>query len=187
MNNSWKLWNKLLGESPKGAVLMGGAVVDWACGHKPKDFDIFYTYKPGLLDNLPPNWKMTKADFNDPAWVAQHDAWYQQGIDANGENPILSVIEYMVDGQHLVQLIGVKYPDPKTHFLNFDHSLTLGCYSKNGLFVHREVYKSLENHQVRYVSKNKTLEARARSLLRAQRKTQRYGNQWSFIGFDKAN
>lgn len=187
MHNGPKLWNKLLSEAPEGSVLMGGAVVDWHLGHEAKDYDIFHTYKVGEPVNLPPNWKMTEAQFNDEAWAEAHQQQYLQGIDENGGHPIGSVYEYMIDNHFIVQLIGVNYEDPKTHFKNFDHSLTLGRYTKTGLFIHKKVFDSIHNHVVEYVSKNHELESVQRSLARAKSKVKKYtadhGNNWAFKNF----
>lgn len=182
MNNEIKLWNKLLSESPKGSVLMGGAVVDCMMNKKPKDYDIFYSYKlPAFVPS--PNWKMTGIDFNDPVWVAEHAAWYQQGIDADGNNPIMSVTEYKVDDKYLVQLIGVKYADPREHMKNFDHSLTLGRYDHHGLFIHRKCIDADLTKTIKYINKNKDPVAVARSFTRAARKAIKYGGDWKYEGF----
>lgn len=176
MNNGPKLWNKLLAEAPtKEPVLMGGAVIDYEFGYKVNDYDIFFSYIPAILFNLPPNWKMTDADFNDPVWLAEHEAHYLQGIEGNGDHPISSVHEYLVDGEYKVQLIGVKYADPAEHFKNFDHSLTLGRYTKNGMFVHRKAFDSVENQVVEYVSNNHSIAAVTRSINRVYKKLDRWG------------
>jgi hypothetical protein len=183
-----KLWNKLLAQSPKGSILMGGAVVDSLWSKTPKDYDIFYSYKPAAaLDwEVPENWKLTEADYNNPEWVAQHQAEYAQGIDENGHNPISSVLEYLVDDEHLVQLVGVNYDKPVKHFKNFDHSFTLGWYNKTGLFIHKEVFRAQQSHTVRYVSKNKDPNAVSKSLDRAIAKVNKYEpwEFWDFEGFD---
>lgn len=185
MNNGPKLWNKLLNESPAGSVLMGGAIIDWHLGHRAKDYDIFHTYKIGE-PKIPPNWKMT-VNFNDPGWAEAHQNEYLQGVDDNNNNTIGSIYEYLVDGVHKVQLIGVNYDKPEMHFKNFDHSLTLGRYTKNGLFIHRKVFDSIHNHVVQYVSKNHDPKAIERSFNRAKAKTKRYSGghegNWQFKGF----
>jgi hypothetical protein len=186
MKNGPKLWADLIKQAPKGSVLMGGAIVDYLMGVTPKDYDIFHTYKAGPV-KVPPWWVPTEANFNDPVWAAQHQELYLQGQGEFGGNKIGSVYEYLVDGEYKVQLIGVNYEDPKQHFHNFDHSLTLGRYSKNGLWIHDLVFKSMEDEMVQYVSKNKFPKAVERSLIRAQKKTDRYG--WPnpmYIGFKPA-
>jgi len=179
--NGPKFWQKLLDGSPKGAVLMGGAIVDYVVGVEPKDYDIFYTYKPGLI--VPKDWQLEDVDFNDADWLAKHNEEYLQGIDQNGNKPISSVIEYLVDGQR-VQMVGVNYANPRKHFLNFDHSLTLAYFSDRGLFVHRKVLESTDSRTITYVSRNKDPKARAKSLARAQKKAARYGGDWKFEGFE---
>lgn len=182
--NDQKLWSSLLKQSPKDSILMGGAIVDCIAGVKPKDYDIFYPYKfPNKWDK-PNNWKLTDADFNDPEWVKEHDAWYAQGEDAAGQQTIASVIEYLVDGQHTVQLIGVWYDDAREHLKNFDHSLTLGYYSDSrGLFVHPKVFKSFDDHIITYVNKNQKQEQKDRSFIRALKKADKYGGEWIYSGF----
>ncbi len=186
MNNGPKLWNKLLNESPANAVLMGGAVIDWHLGHEAKDYDIFFEYKPGP-PGVPENWELTEADFNDPVWAEAHQQEYLQGVGEDGNNKIGSVNEYIVDGEHRVQLIGVMYKDPKMHFQNFDHSLTLGRYTKTGLFIHRRVFDSIRSHIVTYISKNHEPKAVERSFNRAKAKTKRYSGghegNWNFHNF----
>ncbi len=182
--NGFKLWEKILDGSPKGSVIMGGAIVDSAVGIEPKDIDVFYSYVPGSAPLVPADWTPTDANFNDPAWMKEHEQQYLQGVGGNGNNPISSVVEYLVDG-HRVQMIGVNYHDPRTHFLNFDHSLTLAHFSKRGYFIHRKVFESFDTDTVTYVSKNKAADAKAKSLVRAKNKIARYGgNNWNFIGFD---
>lgn len=184
MVNEPKLWDKLLAESPKGSVLMGGAVIDYMFATHVNDYDIFYSYQPGVDLNIPANWTMTEVKFNDPEWIKAHEEAYLQGVDENGANPISTVYEYLVDGEHKVQLIGVNYDNPLKHMRNFDHSLTLGSYTKNGMTIHRKVFESIDNHTVTYVSKNHDLHAVTRSLERAQKKTLKmpFGD-WQYVGF----
>jgi hypothetical protein len=174
MQNGPKLWAHLLFDAPKGSVLMGGAIVDYLAGVTPKDYDIFHTYHVGE-PHVPPWWKKTEAHFNDPNWAEAHQDQYLQGLNANGGKLIGSVYEYLVDGKYRVQLIGVNYADPKQHFHNFDHSLTLGRFSQNGLWIHKIVFESLETETVTYVSKNKDPKTVARSLKRATDKAMTYG------------
>lgn len=183
--NSPILWERLLGDAPKGSVLMGGAVVDYIAGHEAKDYDIFYSYKPGLQPVLPEKWVLSEAQFNDPEWVAQHHEQYLQGVDANGNSPISTVYEYIVAGLHKVQLIGVNYDNPLDHLKNFDHSLTLGWYTKNGMSVHRKVFESLHTKVIRYVSKNLDKKAVSKSYARALNKAHKYGPDagWLYGGF----
>lgn len=175
MDNGPKLWSDLIKQAPPGSVLMGGAVVDYIVGVEPKDFDIFHTYKVGPVQGLPPWWVPTEANFNDPVWVEKHQELYKQGIGDNGQHMIGSVYEYMVDGLYKVQLIGVMHVDPKMHFRTFDHTLTLGRYSKNGMWVHGKVFGSIETKSVEYISKDKHPDAVSRSLKRAMSKVERYG------------
>lgn len=180
--NSPKLWNKLLEEAPESSVLMGGAILDHLFHKEAHDYDIFHTYKIGDIV-VPGNWKITEAHFNDLAWAEEHQQLYLQGVNEAGNNPIGSVYEYLVDGEHKVQLIGVLYNEPAKHMANFDHSLTLCRYSKSGMFIHRKVLESVDDGVIRYVSKNKTLEHRLRSIKRAQAKALKLGGEWKFEGF----
>lgn len=186
MVNSPKLWDKLLAAAPKGSALMGGAIIDYLLGIVPHDFDIFYTYKPGMQHIFPGNWVQTAVNFNDPVWIKEHAEMYLQGIDEHGNPPISSVTEYMVDDEHKVQMVGVHYDDPLKHFQNFDHSLTLATYNNRGMFVHKKVFQSKENHTITYVSKNKEIGAVNKSLIRAQAKIARLpldGHGWELKGF----
>ncbi len=181
--NGPKLWSKLLAEAPKDSVLMGGAVIDYMVDMEAKDYDIFHVYKPQPMI-VPPNWELTDVNFNDEAWVAQHQKEYLQGIDGNGNYPIGSVNEYIVDGEHKVQLIGVMYVDANQHFKNFDHSLTLGRYTKRGMFIHQKVFESFQTETITYVSKNPGPVQKVRSLERAKRKALKYGGEWTYKGFE---
>lgn len=190
MSNGPKLWTKLLNESGFGnkTLIMGGAIVDYAANVEPKDYDIFHQYSPGQPE-LPANWKMTKVDFNDEGWIEEHKELYAQGLDEQGNAPIGSVYEYLVDGEHLVQLIGVHYDDPKKHFKNFDHTLTLGWFSAKGLFVHRKVFQSFDTRTVEYIGKDQTAASKAKSYVRAIKKTMKYdandpfADMWNYKGF----
>lgn len=183
LNHSTKLWDKLLDEAPKNSILMGGAIIDEGCGINPKDYDIFHTYKVGEPE-VPPNWKMTEVDWNKPEWVEQHLVDYAQGVGPDGKKVIGSVYEYLVDDLYVVQLIGVMYENPAKHFKNFDHSLTLGRYSSKGLFLHKKVFDSINTRTIEYVGHDKSIEAKTKSLKRAELKAQRYKGYWDFIGFD---
>lgn len=186
MQNGPKLWAKLLDESPKGSVLMGGACIDWMLGHEAKDYDIFHTYKVGEpFNGAPPiGWKKTDVHFNDPVWAKAHQELYLQGGVEGHANPIGSVYEFMVDGEHKVQLIGVHYENPAQHMKNFDHTLTLARWSKNGMFTHRKAYETFDTHIIEYVSKDKSAEARSRSIWRAMNKIEKYGDDdWELVGF----
>lgn len=189
MNNGPKVWNRLLNSCPDNSLVMGGAVIDWWLGHKPNDIDIFYPYKHGggPFAITPPGWVLSDADFNDPVWVAEHDAQYMQGVDKNGDHPICVVTEYIVDGDLKVQMIAVNYKNAAEHFKNFDHTLTLGRYSKNGLFIHRKVFETMATHVVQYVSKDRSALSIVRSLERAKKKTTKYSGghegDWDFEGF----
>jgi hypothetical protein len=186
MANGPKLWKKLLSESPKGSVLMGGAVVDYAADVEPKDYDIFYKYVFGP-PNVPENWFPVVHDLGNDEGQAEHAFDYAQGADEHGNNPIGAVYNYIVDNTYKVQLVGVLYEDPKQHFRNFDHSLTLGYFSQRGLFVHRKVFESFDKKIVEYVGKDKSPQARAKSLFRAHAKTVRYGGDWNYLGFQQAD
>jgi len=184
MMNSPQLWDQLLAVAPKGSALMGGAIIDYLLGIPVNDYDIFYTYHPGMGHLFPDNWKMTNADFNDPVWVKEHDEWYLQGVDEAGNNPISSVIEYLVDGAHKVQMVGVNYAKPLKHLANFDHSLTLASYTTKGMFVSKKVFQSSDTNTITYVSNNKSPDAVAKSFVRAQKKAARIGGDWQFKGFE---
>jgi hypothetical protein len=189
MNNCPALWDDLLKQVPKGSALMGGAIIDYLLGIPVNDYDIFYSYKPGQGFILPGNWVPTMANFNDPVWIEQHEAQYKQGIDEFGNHPISVVYEYMVDGIHKVQLIGVNYDNPLKHLKNFDHSLTLASYDAKGMFVHKKVFESKDNHIITYVSKNKEAKAVMKSMARAQKKIGKMpfdGHAWELQGFDPA-
>lgn len=185
--NSPKLWDELLSHVPKGSALMGGAIVDYLLGLPVHDYDIFYSYHHGQGFILPGNWVMTAADFNDPAWIKEHEEMYLQGVDEFGNNPISSVIEYLVADEHKVQLIGVNYDNPMKHMKNFDHSLTLASYNGRGMFVSSKVFKSYEKHTIEYVNKNLEAKAVARSFLRAKKKIAKIpadGHAWELKGFN---
>jgi len=169
MDNGPKLWANLIKEAPKGSILMGGAVVDYIAGVKPKDYDIFHIYKEGQ-PILPPWWK-----FQPPVDIDIHHEEYIAVENPKGTHPIGSIYNYLVYDKYKVQLIGVFYDDPKSHFKNFDHSLTLGRWSQNGLFIHEKVFQSLEDKAIEYVSKNKSAKAIARSMDRAKAKAEKYG------------
>jgi len=170
MNNGPKLWADLIKQAPKGSVLMGGAVVDYLMGVIPKDYDIFHTYKEGMPKNLPPWWKYLEVVDEEA-----HGEEYFEGQNPDGNHSIGSIYNYLVSHKYRVQLIGVFYDDPKEHFKNFDHSLTLGRYTQNGLFIHDKVFRSIEGEYIEYVSKNKSAKAIARSMDRAKAKAQKYG------------
>jgi hypothetical protein len=181
--NCPELWSQLLSEAPKGSVIMGGAIVDWVAGIQPKDIDIFHTYQVGTPD-VPAHWQYIEMDWNDPVKKAAHEQEYQ--LDAEGKhNSIGSVYEYKVNG-YTVQMIGVHYDDPREQFKKFDHSLTLGSFSDNGLFIHTDVFSSLQDKTVHYYGKVGDNRA-ARSFSRALKKINRidHGNMnaWAFKGF----
>lgn len=185
MNNSPELWDKLIKAAPKGSVLMGGAIIDYLLGIAVNDYDIFYPYKPGQGFIVPITWKLTEADFNDPIWIKEHEEAYLQGVDENGFNPIATVYEYLVEGEHKVQLIGVHYEKAITHLKNFDHSLTLASYDSKGMFVHKKVFESKFKQTITYVSKNTDANAVLKSMLRAEKKLARLHNgaDWELKGF----
>lgn len=189
MTNNPQLWDKLLAAAPQGSALMGGAIVDYLLGIPVNDYDIFYTYIPGHQYILPASWVPTEAKFNDLQWVKEHEEAYLQGIDENGNHPISTVFEYLVDGEHKVQLIGVNYDNPTKHLKNFDHSLTLATYTAKGMFVHKKVFQSKESNTIEYISKNKEIGAVTKSLIRAQKKIKRLGaaygehQAWTYKGF----
>lgn len=184
--NSPALWDKFLQYVPKGSALMGGAIIDYLLGIPVNDYDIFYPYKPGQGFILPGGWVMTEANFNDPVWIKEHEEMYLQGIDEFGNHPISSVIEYVVDGEHKVQLIGVNYDKAVKHLKNFDHSLTLASYDSKGMFVHKKVFESKDNHVIEYVNKNHEAKAVMKSMVRAQKKIAKMpfdGHAWELTGF----
>lgn len=192
MNNGPKVWNQLLAGSPEGSVIMGGAVVDYMASNyllgntQPKDFDIFHTYHPGKPD-VNPIWEYVPMNYNDEVQADIHK------LDYGDDNKIGSVYNYEVvvpsifGGHEIVrvQMIGVHYEDPKEHLQNFDHSLTLGSYSENGLFVHQKVFESFMNKEVTYIRKEP--DETHKSYLRAWQKITRYDpnglNDWVFKGF----
>lgn len=178
MNNP-ELWRQLLQQAPKGSVLMGGAVVDFMCGIQPKDYDIFYRYHPGMPE-VSVNWMFVEMDYNDPVQLKQHNADYQQ-LNNGQPNPIGAVYNYKVpsvEGVLDVQMIGVQYQDPKDHFQNFDHTLTLGSYSETGMFVHEKVFESLATKTITYIGKDNP-KAKMRSRNRALEKASRIDpNGW---------
>lgn len=190
MNNP-KVWDQLLAGSPEGSVLMGGAVVDYIASMymvgetQPKDYDIFHRYTPGMPD-VSPAWEYIEMDYNNPHMLAKHDADY---LDHEGQIGSVYNFDVLVDdgfeyGKVRVQMIGVNYADPRDHFPNFDHSLTLGSYSDNGLFVHSKVFESLRNKTIEYVSK---LPYKPKSWTRAAHKALRYDAmnfaKWKYINF----
>lgn len=185
--NSPALWDKLLQYVPKGSALMGGAIIDYLLGIPVNDYDIFYSYHPGQGFILPGNWVPTKAEFNNPVWVKEHENQYAQGVDEFGNHPISVVYEYLVDGEHKVQLIGVNYDKPIKHMKNFDHSLTLASYDAKGMFVHKKVFESKDNHIITYVNKNMEANAVIKSIGRAQKKIAKMpfdGHAWELQGFN---
>lgn len=187
MVNNPALWDKLLADAPQGSALMGGAIIDYLLGIPVHDYDIFYTYKPGPGLQLPVTWVPTEADFNNPEFVKAHEEMYLQGIDEQGNHPISIVQEYLVDGEHKVQMIGVNYANPLKHLQNFDHSLTLASYNNKGMFVHKKVFQSKETQTITYVSKNKEIGAVNKSFIRANKKIARFpqvGVGWKLKGFD---
>lgn len=177
--NSPELWLKLLNEAPKGSVLMGGAIVDFMLGIEPKDYDIFHHYQPGMPE-VPNYWKFIEMDYNDPVKIAEHQADY--GPLGNG-NPIGSVYNYDAGGLK-VQMIGITYADPRDYFSKFDHTLTLGSFSENGLFVHSKVFESIITKTVTCTNDSRPL----MSLARAQAKVARFDPSnfefWAFEGFN---
>lgn len=166
---------------------MGGAIIDYLLGLPVNDYDIFYPYHPGQGILLDDTWVPTAADFNDPAWVKEHEEQYLQGIDEFGNHPIATVFEYLVEDEHKVQLIGVHYDNPLKHMKNFDHSLTLASYNSRGMFVSKKVFESTGNHVIKYVNKNHEFNTVMKSLVRAQKKIAKMpfdGHEWELEGFD---
>ena len=179
------LWADLLADCPKRAVLMGGAVVDyvaaqWGVGNgEPKDYDIFYPYKPGLPD-MPEGWEYQVPDVAEAAHQAEYVA------DVDHKHPIGAVYTYKV-GFLKVQLIGLMLPDPRDYFKMFDHSLTLGYYTKSGMFVHKRVFDSLVNQQITFVAKDRGPKQKIKSYKRAINKLEHYHadlHEWELIGFE---
>lgn len=188
--NGPNLWSKLLHEAPEGSAIMGGAIVDWAWSERfykvkePKDIDIFHTYRHGM-PVVPNYWKFLEMDYNDPIKKAAHDAEYLLKQDG-GHGEIGSVYDYDLGDYH-VQLIGVHYADPRQYIAKFDHSLTLGMFSKDGLCIHANVFESFKNKTVTYLGKpgdNGSTKAIVRALNKIQRLDPVNVGAWEFAGFD---
>jgi hypothetical protein len=84
-----------------------------------------------------------------------------------------------------ILLVGVHFQNAKDYFKHFDHSLTFGRYSLNGLFYHQRLFDALNNKTVKCFSKKN----KAKSLQRAMNKITRYDPEgfadWKFINFDE--
>lgn len=182
--NSPALWANLLEASPKGAVLMGGSVVDWAATEyydnviEPKDYDIFYSAL-NPHDGFPDNWKKVQPPVQDR--IKEYMIH-----DLEGRMPILQIEDFDVQTNNAilrVQMIMINADDPRDFFKSFDHSLTLASFGKNGLFVHKKVFDSFEYEIVTCVNPNNKL----KSLARAQKKVAKYDPEgvlnWQFQGF----
>lgn len=192
MNNGPKVWNQLLAGSPEGSVIMGGAIVDYMASQyfigdtNPKDFDIFHTYHVGMPD-VSAMWEYVPMNYNDKVQALLHKMDYGEDKKIGSVYNYNVVVPGIFGGNQIVriQMIGVHYEDPKDHFQNFDHTLTLGSYSENGLFIHQKVFESLTNKEVTYLRKEP--DAGSKSWLRASNKVVRYnpGNldSWVFKGF----
>lgn len=181
MINRPRNWNKLLKAAPQGSVLMGGAIRDWLVDREAKDFDIFHTYEFGVpqIDG----WV-----YKENPDLEAHQAEYDIG-DPNG--PIGSVYDYevlIVDDfwgprSVKVQLIGVIYDDPTKHFGSFDHTLTLGLYSKHGLYVDQRMFDSFNTKSVTCTNNSKP----EKSLLRAKKAVAKISlegaEDWNYLGF----
>lgn len=193
MNNTIQTWNKLLEAAPEGSVLMGGAIRDWHFCKEAKDYDIFYSYNPGI-----PQIK---------GWTYKprpHDAEIQAEYNINGMNglhPIAAVYDYevpigykyaltpkgainLVPDQVKVQLIGVQYDNPVQHFANFDHTLVLGLFGLNtGLYISPKFFESIRNKSITCTNNSSP----GKSLLRAKNAVNRLDPQgaqdWNFLEF----
>jgi hypothetical protein len=178
LTNSLQTWNELLDAAPQGAVLMGGAIRDWACNHEAKDYDIFYNYRPGVHEA--PNWEYIPRNY-DPGLFDQraHDADYN-------DRAIGSVYDYDVrvsNGQSVrVQLIGVHFNDPREHFRSFDHTLTLGRYGAKGLYIDKRMSDALVTRTVTWLhgDKDKALERAQRAVSRVDPGEEA---EWNYQGF----
>lgn len=179
INNGPELWSKLLEEAPEGSVLMGGAVVDWAfgAGLKPKDFDLWIPYIPGYIPKVD-GWHR----------LVHHTDMEQYAADPGQPVSIGSVNTYLRDGPNhsvlKIQVIGVLGDDPKSQFSKFDHSLTLGSFSENGLFVHKMVYDSINTKTVTCINNSKPVVSLERAMGKVIRYCPATWTEWIFTGFE---
>lgn len=182
--NSPTTWDEILDKAPDGSILMGGAVRDYALAQEAKDYDVFHPYKFGVGIPEVPGWKYLPRDPNDEG---KHQEDYDiEGI--NGQpNPISSVYDYdvVLKSGHIVrvQLIGLHYENPKMHFKNFDHTLTLAAYTDNGMFLDRRLLRSFDEKNVLLIN-NANPE---KSLQRAKKVIERIdphgAPNWTYQGF----
>jgi hypothetical protein len=144
--NNPSTWAELLQFCPKNSILAGGAIRDWLVGQEPKDYDIFYSYFPGIpITNN--NWLYQ--EIVDPV---AHAAEYQP-VDGEPNKKIGAVYNYEVilSGGFFVQvqMVGVHYPNPKEHCKTFDHTLTLGRFGlESGLAISPLLFESLRTRTV---------------------------------------
>lgn len=183
INNGPEIWSKLLDEAPEGSILMGGAVVDWAFHPDiiPNDFDLWMPYEVGYTPEIA-GWHLIKAHGFDHINQYMHDGHHQTTVG--------SVNTYLRDHPNnpnqviKIQIMGVMDQDPKSQFSKFDHSLTLGSFSDQGLFVHKMVYDSFNIKTVVCTNGSKP----EVSLKRAKKKVKKYCpvtyDEWIFIGFE---
>lgn len=180
MWNKPAIWDELLKAAPKGSVLMGGAVRDFYWGYEAKDYDIFYSYKPGLPEIE--GWKyVPKDDFPPDGPHPDYDI-----AALNGTNPIGCVYDYEVNyhGKVLkVQLVGVHYANPLDHFANFDHSLTLGIYDNQGMFLHKKLVHALENKEVELLNPANSPKSMARATSVIKRIDPYGALNWKYLNF----
>ena len=180
MWNKPDLWNALLKDAPAGSVLMGGAIRDFYWGYEAKDYDIFYRYKPGVPEIE--GWKYIPREPPVEGIDPEYDI---QAL--NGTNPIGCVYDYDVsiaDHIHRVQLVGVHYTNPMDHFANFDHSLTLGIWDKQGLFLHKKLVMSFENKTVECLNHSNPQKSMARATAVIKRLSPYGGvDHWKFLNF----
>ena len=173
--NSPALWRYLLEQYPRRGVLMGGAVIDFLCDKPAKDYDIFVPYN--WLDEQPkvlPNWVA------EPLPDALDEIYYEQGEPVK----IGRVDNYTVDKKYKVQIIHVLYKDPREYFKSFDHSLTLGMYTRRGLIIDDRALESFETHVIKYVAPDFNGAKGAKAFVRAQAKAAKYGwKDAKYVGF----
>jgi hypothetical protein len=161
---------------------MGGAIVDSLVGAVPKDYDIFCTKRVGW--NIPQNWKYIKPENADQikARQAEYDIENKQGL-----NPIKEVNDFDVeldDKIIRVQLIYVDYDDARKHLKNFDHTLTLAWFSKNGVYIHRKVFESLNTKTVTLLNNKKPEKSKLRALKKIEKLDPEGKDNWKLIGWE---
>lgn len=187
MINGPKFWNSLLDKCPAGSILMGGAVRDFIVGVEPKDFDIFYPYRP--MYPAIEGWEYKEYNQAEAAKRREDYGLDEDGANVNAErNPLAIVRNYEIpvadDADPIkVQLMGVHFNDARHMYRLFDHTLTLGRYSRKGLFVDARLFESLDTKTVTCTNGHRG----ENSLNRAKRVVARIDpqgvNDWNFLGF----